>query len=367
MNTRTQTSRPWQPPHCPNPHCPFHRQPAAWQFRKAGHYRRLRPPYTVQRYQCLHCRKSFSRQTFKTTYWLKRPDLLPWIFKLTTNGMANRQIARALGCAPATVDHQLARLGRHCLLFHRHLLREASPPDDIVADGLESFEFSQFFPFEHLIAVEQGTSFILHFADAPLRRSGRMTPRQKQRRQELEARLGRPDPRAVEHAMREVLEVSLAGATTATLRTDKHQAYRRALRHLACEVEHRTTDSRRRRDRHNEMFEINSLDRFLRHSSANHTRETLAWSKRRQGSSDRLAVFAVWKNCMKQRWELGGRSTPAMLKGLLDAPLPVSELLRERLFRTRIELPPRWAAYYDRLIETPVLGRNRRHELTYAY
>ncbi|MEZ4388697.1 MAG: hypothetical protein R3D98_14235 [Candidatus Krumholzibacteriia bacterium] len=52
---------------------------------------------------------------------------------------------------------------------------------------------------------------------------------------------------------------------------------------------------------------------------------------------------------------------------MLDAPLPVSELLEERLFRTRIELPPRWAAYYDRLIETPVLGRNRRHELTYAY
>ncbi len=50
---------------------------------------------------------------------------MPWVFKLTTNGMANRQIARALGCAPATVDNQLARLGRHCLVFHRHLLKDA--------------------------------------------------------------------------------------------------------------------------------------------------------------------------------------------------------------------------------------------------
>ncbi|MEZ4388696.1 MAG: hypothetical protein R3D98_14230 [Candidatus Krumholzibacteriia bacterium] len=49
-----------------------------------------------------------------------------------------------------------------------------------------------------------------------------MTLQQKQRRQELEARLGRPDPRAVEHAMREVCWRPPAGATTAILRTDKH-------------------------------------------------------------------------------------------------------------------------------------------------
>ena len=285
---------------------------------------------------------------------------------LTVGSMANRQIARALECAPSTVDNQLSRLGRHCLLYHRRLMQRASPPDDIVADGLVSFEFSQYFPFEHLIAVDNDTSFILHFTDAPLRRSGRMTAWQKRRRAELEARHGRPDPKAVERSMREVLAVSLDGAERAIVRTDRHKAYPRAFRGIDVEVEHRTTDSRRRRDRHNELFEINSLDRFLRHSSANHTRETLAWSKRRQRSSERLAVFTVWKNCVKRRWELGRRSTPAMLKGLLERPLRMVEILRDRLFPGRIPLPERWEEYYWGLVETPAVGRNRRHELKTA-
>ena len=332
-----------------------------------GTFKRAKPPFTVQRFRCLACRRSFSRQTFRSTYWLRRPELQRKIFMLTVNGMANCQIARVLGCAPSTVDNQLSRLGRLCLLFHRHLPLETSPAVDIVADGLVSFEYSQYFPFEHLIAVEKDTSFIRHFTDAPLRRSGRMTERQKIRRAELEAELGKPDSKAVEKAMREVFQVSLDEASKAIVRTDKHKAYPRALRGLNCEIEHRTTDSRRHRDRHNEMFEINSLDRFLRHSSANHTRETLAYSKRRQCASERLAIFTVWKNCIKMRWERGSRSTAAMLKGLLDRPLTVRDVLRERLFPGRIPLPPRWREYYQGIVTTPVLGKNRRHVLKYAY
>ena len=366
MTTYSKHARRWRPPHCPNHTCPFHHAPTGWRFRRAGFFQRLNPPHRVQRFQCRHCRRSFSRQTFRPTYWQKRPELTRAIFNLTTGGMANRQIARALDCAPSTVDTIVSRLGRHCLLFHRHLTRNMSPPGDVVADGLVSFEFSQFFPFEHEIAVCGDSSFILHFTDAPLRRTGRMTAAQKRRRAELEGLLGRPDPKAVEKAMREVFEVSLAGAERVILRTDKHAAYRRSLNRIRGEIEHRRTDSRRRRDRTNELFEVNSLDRFLRHSSANHTRETLAWSKRRQGSAERLAIFTVWKNCVKRRWELGRHQTPAMIKGLLERPLRAVDILRERLFPSRVELPARWRQYYWRLVQTPVLGVNRRHELIYA-
>ena len=365
-NLKTNPRR-WQPPHCPNPDCEFHHSPTGWRWLRMGTYTRATAPFIVQRFRCCACRRSFSSQTFRSTYWLRRPNLQHKIFLLTVNGMANSQIARALGCAPSTVDNQLSRLGRLCLLFHRHLPLQTSPAVDIVADGLVSFEYSQHFPFEHLIAVETDTSFIRHFTDAPLRRSGRMTDRQKKRRAELEAALGKPDPKAVEKAMREVFEVSLEGAEKAIVRTDKHKAYPRALRRVECEIEHRTTDSRSHRDRHNEMFEINSLDRFLRHSSANHTRETLAYSKRRQRASERLAIFTVWKNCIKLRWERGTHSTAAMLKGLLDRRLKVGDVLRKRLFPSHIPLPPRWREYYQGLVTTPVLGKNRRHMLKYAY
>ena len=152
-----------------------------------------------------------------------------------------------------------------------------------------------------------------------------------------------------------------------TLRSDDHQAYPRALRGLGCQYTHQVTSARERRDVGNPLFEINLLDGLIRHSQANHRRETLAWSKRRQGSAERLAMLLVWRNYVKWRWEKRCRQTPAMLKGLLEKRLQVADLLRERLFRTRIDLPQRWAQYYDRAIKTVALGRNRKHELKYAY
>jgi hypothetical protein len=281
--------------------------------------------------------------------------------------MANRQIGRAVACAPATVDNLLSRLGRHCLLFHRQLMQKASPCRDIVIDGLVSFEHSQYFPFEHLIAVEKATSFILHFSDAPLRRSGRMTAYQQRKRAVLEAQYGRPDPEAVYGGMREVLAVSLQGAAQAIVRSDRHKAYPRALRAVDCTVTHRQISSRVRRDRHNELFEINSLDMFIRHSSANHRRETIAFSKRRQGSAERLAVFLVWKNYVKLRFEKGCCETPGMLRGVVDRVLEVEDVLKERLFPSLVRLPARWVQYYWRRVQTAVLGVNRQHELKYAF
>ena len=357
----------WVPPHCPNRHCPFHHSPHGWRWRKHGTFRRQKPPYVVQRYRCMLCGRCFSTQTFRTTYWHHKPHLQRWIFKLTVGGMANRQIARALGCAPSTVDHELAHLGRHCACFQRQQLRGASPPDDIVADGLVSYEHSKFFKFEHLIAVERKTGYIPYFTDAPLRRSGRMTDEQKQQRDELEALLGKPDPKAVEKGMRELLEVTLRGAVRAVVRTDKHKAYPRAMRGLACEIEHRQTDSRDVRDCHNELWEINILDTFVRHSSANHRRKTIALSKRRQGSAERLLIFTVWRNSVKKRRELGDNVTPAMLKGVEDRPLTERDILRKRLFPDRCDLPPRWLQYYWREVQTPVLDRNRGHLRKYAF
>ena len=111
-----------------------------WCYRRMGYFRRKLKPHHIQRFQCRHCQRSFSTQTFTTSYWLKRPHLLGDLFLATVNGMANRQAARALKCAPATVDRLLSRLGRHCLLFQRHLTEHMSPPADIAIDGFVSFE-----------------------------------------------------------------------------------------------------------------------------------------------------------------------------------------------------------------------------------
>jgi len=368
MDTPDHTSSPFIPPFCPNPNCLYHNTlTTGWRFKRAGHFTRLIAPHRIQRFTCLHCRRSFSSQTFATTYWLKRPDLPQRIFMRAVGGMANRQIARDVRAAPSTIDRLLARIGRHCLLLHTQLITGARVQGDLVLDGIESYEFSQYYPFHHHLLLEAGTSFLWGFSDSPLRRKGCMTDHQKRRREQLEQLLGRPDPRAVEKDVHDLLKTNLAGVTEVTLRTDDHRAYPRAFRGLDCRIHHLITSSKDRRDADNELFEVNLMDMLIRHGQANHKRETIAASKRRQGSAERLAMFMMWANCLRYRRENRCRQTPAMLKGLLDRPWRVEDVLKRRLFRTRIRLPERWAQYYERSVITPVLGRNRRHELKYAF
>ena len=369
MNTRTHTPPAWAPPHCPNPKCLHHNnngQP--WPYKRIGYFRRLRAPTRIQRFTCKACKRSFSTQTFAYDYWQKRPDLDRRIFMKAIGGMANRQTARDLGVSPDSVDRHVARLARHCALFHIRMMRDAPPVDEVVVDGFESFEQSQYFPIHHHVAVEKETDFFVYFTDSPLRRKGRMTEAQKRRRLDLERRHGRPDPKAIEKDMREVLSVVLADAEAATVYSDDHPAYRRSIRGIAARINHRITPGSAHRDQNNSLWEVNLLDLLIRHSSANHKRETIAWSKRRQASAERLIILLVWRNYMKGRREkVRGSPTPAMARGMTERPVRIEELLSERIFRTRCELPPRWAEYYDRRVETPALGRNRRHALKMAY
>ena len=286
----------------------------------------------------------------------------------TVGGMANRQIARDLQVAPETVNRHLCRLGRHCLLLHARLMENAPPSSDVVVDGFESFELSQYFPFHHHVAVEKDTDFFIYFTDSELRRKGRMTPHQKKRRQALEQSLGRPDPKAIEKDMGQLLETALGSTARARIYSDDHPGYRRPIRRLGCEVEHRVTPGREHRDQNNELWAVNLLDLIIRHSSANHKRETIAWSKRRQRSAERLAILLVWRNYMKSsREKVRGSPTPAMLRGMLPSPLTIPDVLGCREFRSRRRLPSRWGEYYAGLVWSRGLARNRVHGLSYAY
>jgi len=286
MNNTETTSISFAPPHCPNSNCLYHRELIKdWTYKKIGSFRRQLSPKRIQRYLCKACKKSFSTQTFSSSYWQKRPDLDQLIFLKTTGGMASRQIARDIDVSPETVDRHIARLGRHCMLLHHNLMQHSVPVSEVVVDGFESFEFSQYFPMHHNVAVEKGTDFFIYFNDSPLRRKGRMTDLQKRRRKHLEMTHGRPDPKAIEKDMTELIEVALNGEESATIYSDDHPAYKRSLRNIKATIDHRITPGSARRDRNNALWEINLLDLLIRHCNANHKRETIAWSKRRQSSA----------------------------------------------------------------------------------
>jgi hypothetical protein len=281
--------------------------------------------------------------------------------------MANRQMARALGCSPTTVAHHITRLGRHCLLLQAAELRRLPQLTEIAIDGFETFEWSQYFPFHHNVAVDVPSGYFLYHTDSPLRRKGRMTARQKARRASLEAVLGKASPRAVEVGVRDLLAPVLSCNPGLTVRSDDHRAYPRAIAAHGIPVRHHVTSSRERRDERNPLWEINVLDLVIRHSTAAHKRETIAWAKRRQASIEKLTIFQVWRNYIKRRREKGGRVTPAMELGLTSRPWRHRDLLQERLFFDRIPLSVRWQDYYRRAVKTTALPLNRTHSLHYAF
>jgi transposase-like protein len=357
----------FDPPFCPNPGCRFHVDSQGWRFVRKGWFLRQARPQRIERFRCSRCRRSFSSQTFSTTYWLKRPDLPLSLAGRLLACSGYRQIARALALSPATVLRQTERLGRHCLLFHEQLRPKGPLAEPLVLDGLESFEFSQYTPVHFHTAVGAASHFFYGFTDSELRRKGRMTAAQKARRAELEQRFGRPDPKSIEREVAALLAVVVPPGTPADLRSDDHPAYRRAQRRLPDRAfRHGVTPGRAARTPQNPLFPVNLLDLLLRHSSANHKRETLAFSKRRQSAAERIALFLVWRNYVKSFSERRRDATPAQRLGVCARRLTLDEVLRVRLFPTRIALPERVADYYWRRIHTRRIPNGRRHALKLA-
>jgi transposase-like protein len=143
-----------------------------WHFVHDGFFDRQAAPIRVQRFRCCHCRRRFSEQTFRTTYWLKRPKLLPQVLRGLVSCACLRQLARALEASPQTILLHANRLGRHCQLFHE-LHRPRGPlTEPIALDGFQSFEYSQFHPTWYHVVAGRKSHFFYGLTDSELRRSG---------------------------------------------------------------------------------------------------------------------------------------------------------------------------------------------------
>ncbi|MEZ4331170.1 MAG: hypothetical protein R3F35_05435 [Myxococcota bacterium] len=101
-----------------------------------------------------------------------------------------------------------------------------------------------------------------------------------------------------------------------------------------------------------------NLDMLIRHSSANHKRETIAFSKRRQSALYRMAVWVVWRNYMKARSENRKLGPPAVGLGLIREALTAGRILARRLFSERILTRSSWlwVCYFGRIRTRAIEG-----------
>ena len=356
----------WAPPFCPNSSCDSHAAAGTWRWKRKGFYERLRGPRRVQRYVCRSCRRNFSSQTFSTTYWLKHPRLLAPLLHRLVGCSALRQIAREFGLTHSSVQRQSERLGRHCLLLLEEHRPRGAPTEPLVLDGFRTFEHSQYWPFDLNLLVG-ASHYVYGFNDAELRRSGSLRPSQRRRRAELEAIHGRPHPQATRRAVVELVGRVVPPGASVAIESDEHAAYPRAFARLPDrEIRHCATSSKASRTPRNPLFPANLADLLLRHASANHTRETIAFSKRRQGALYRAAIWAVWRNFMKSRSENRRDDPPGVALGRVPRRLRAQDVLAERRFPWRQTLGPWLERCYFARIPTRRLARCRSHTLSYA-
>jgi len=361
------------PPHrsspprfCPNPHCDSRKKSTPWRYKKKGFFFRDHKPHRIQRYLCQHCSRNFSSQTFETHYWLRHGQLLEPLFKRLVSCSGLRQIAREMDVSHSTIQRLTERLGRHCLLFHERMRPRAVPAEPLVLDGFRTFEHSQYWPMDLNLLVG-ASHYVYGFNDAELRRSGTMRPSQQRKRAMLEKKHGRPDPQATRRRVEELLRRVVPPGGTVVIRSDEHQAYRQAIRRLHDRTfQHEPTSSKAARTTQNPLFPVNLADLLLRHCSANHKRETIAFSKRRQGALYRVAIWVVWKNYIKSLSENRRDAPPAKGLGLIVRALTVRQILAHRLLPDREKVSGWLEACYFGRIPTRAIDAFRVHRVKYA-
>jgi transposase-like protein len=377
-------ARDFVPTHCPWPECSEHSpgpRTARYRFHRHGYYTRKCAPHKIPRFLCLSCEATYSRQTFSTTYYAKRPKLLPLIACQLQASAALRQIGRTLGCAHTTVGRALARLGRHCMLLLAQALAELETVrEPLVIDHFEAFEVSQDLPFGIGTVVGHRTWFVYGLDPAIHGRGGRMTDAQKERMSRRKKRARHGGYKGSFSRLLGVLR-PLAPVEGLTLHTDAHESYALALRghparerfrHLAVPNPERgpkgSPPSEKARLRNALMFPSDRFHALLCHTAKHHTRETIAFPRRLNAALERCFVHVIWKDLVKGRSERKpDRRTPAMLLGLTEEPWTWSRVLGRRLFPSQVPLPETWFKLYKRDWLTPELGRNARHRLNHAF
>ena len=336
----------FHPPFCPFADCAAHPRPSAG-FQRWGSYRKPNDPARIPRFLCNACKRTCSRQTFSTTYYLKRRELLVAVAAGLAACSAHRQIARSMHCSKTSVTRMAERLGRHAILFHARCLEslgEISEP--VVHDHFEAFIRRHDHALGIGTAVGSNSWFVSDVDPAPHRGSGR----RPDRRLEAPERENAAYVASIRRTIRTLFpRVSASNGLHLVVdgRKDYHGAIRREGVKERIELSVYPNPKRgpkgsprspEARARDHAMFPVDQLHQLLRHSCSDHKRETISFGRRLESILGRAHLIAVWKNFIKSRSERKpDRTTPAMKIGLATECWRWERILTRRLFPARIQ------------------------------
>ena len=326
----------FKPPRCPNPDCPAHHietfDNPDFYIRKGSYHPRCRAR-PVPRFKCRACRRGFSRQTFRQDYCDKKPHLNAKLFDLLASGLGLRQSGRVLHLSRRCTELKARKIARHLGRLGANLLDQFPKGSSFQMDEMETFENERrVCPLTLPVVIEQESMLIVAAASAPIRPSGRMSPK---RREAIAAR-HKAEGRRVDRSrrcLRRVLErtsryCKRLGAVE--LDTDEKTTYPGlARRAFGRKLRHRQYSSRLPRDTSNPLFPINLTNAMARDLNGRLRRRSWLASKRGEFLDLQLHVFMTYRNFVRPRYN-GEDESPAQLLRLVPKRMSPAELLSWR-------------------------------------
>lgn len=330
----------FKPPCCPHAPCPS-RQPAgpAFDCRPRGHFLRQCDRRRVRRFRCRVCGRSFSSQTFRLDYRLKKPQLTEALFKSFVGKVTQRQAARSLPCNRKTVRRRLLLLGRHSREFQERVLERAPtrPFADLAfqLDELETFESDRRLkPVTLPVLIHTSSRFVLHVEAAALPARGQLRARDRARREQLEARQGAraSGSRAAVGRCFERLAQALPSGAAPRVSTDQKASYAPLLAAaLRGPYAHEQHAGRAPRTPSNPLWPINHTLAMLRDGLSRLVRRSWGASKERGWLELHAWIWAAYRNYIRGFTNQCRRETSGQRSGLVSRVFTAADFFEWRV------------------------------------
>jgi len=327
----------YTPLHCPREQCPSRSQvPFAYQCK--GRFDRKVDGRTVQRYQCLVCRKGFSSQTFRLDYRLKKPWLPLAILQALISKCSVRQAGRNLASKPDTVLHHLELLGEqalqvHALFMERHKREGPGLSGTFQLDELETFETDRRLqPLTVPILIEKKTWFVVHGEVGSLPARANLREHDVQRKKAWEKAAGGKrvsQSKQATTACFDVLREHLGKDASFDVQTDEKKSYRTVLRKVfGKQIRHQWVNSKAVRNRANLLFPVNNTLAQMRDNLSRLVRRSWCHSKRARNLRLHLWVWILYRNYVREITNGNKKESSASAVGIARRRLTARELLQ---------------------------------------
>ena len=323
---------PFHPPRCANPDCSHHRNPAARHVVRWGYFTTRCRDNREQRFRCLKCLKTFSRQTFRHDYRDRRPDCNERLFELLSVGVGLRSSAALLKISASTAQRKMRKMSRTCRMLHENLCRTLPPDGSYVMDEEESYEGASIRPLTVPIVIERQNYFIVATGVGSIRRLAPAGTGRRAKQDREEKLLGKRKDESRKSVLAVLQSLRRCTVGPVRLQTDKKSIYA-TLAHkvFGADVTHETTAGSEARTTFNPLFPINLTVAMSRDNCGRLRRRSWLVSKLAKWLRGQLAIFTVFRNYVRQRFRRDQRNeTPAKLMGLLPRQLLPLEVLRWR-------------------------------------